>query len=163
MACAATRGCGYTRAKAVTRGMSESTAGPTAARVGLSKYPRLLIPLKAMLKPGVWTRLRGPRVSEGHSALRALPIWVGCAATWGHDNIQAWAAAWDHVRVCGPTTDRVCYVYGPRCHQRPHRCLRSRLYPMAYCPKTMLPLGPWCHLDQDCCQGPRLGSWTFHS
>lgn len=44
-------------------------------------------------------------------------------ATWDHSNIWAWAAAYEHVRVCGPATVRICInISDTFCHQRPHRC-----------------------------------------
>lgn len=35
--------------------------------------------------------------SNGHSFMGAMPIWVACTATWGHDDVQTWDADKDHV------------------------------------------------------------------
>lgn len=57
------------------------------AWVVLNQYPCFLIPLKAMLMPGVWAATRTMLVCEGHSSVGAMPVWVGCIVTWGDDDI----------------------------------------------------------------------------
>lgn len=47
-------------------------------------------------------------VPEGQTAARALQIRVACAATWGHSDIRAPAAARDCVWVHSPATASIC-------------------------------------------------------
>lgn len=52
----------------------------------------------------VWTATWCHVVSKGHAASRAMLVWVACATTWGHSDIQNQAtatkvAAKDHVWV----------------------------------------------------------------
>ena len=46
-------------------------------------------------------------VVEGHAAVRAMQIWVSCAATQCHGVVQIRAAAENHAWFCGPTVARV--------------------------------------------------------
>lgn len=39
--------------------------------------------------PGIHT---ATLVSEGHTAMEAMPVWVACTASWGHDNHMDWIA-----------------------------------------------------------------------
>lgn len=58
---------------------------------------------------------------ESHATTGAMPIWVICNASQGHDDIWAWVADKDHIPVHGFIAARV-YVDvrgGPGCHQRP--------------------------------------------
>lgn len=53
---------------------------------------------------GIWPYPGVTLVSDGHAALGAMLIRVAYAATWGQVDIRTWAAAWNHVWVCDPTT-----------------------------------------------------------
>lgn len=46
-------------------------------------------------------------VVEGHAAVRAMQIWMPCAATQFHGVVQVRASAEGHAWFCGPTVARV--------------------------------------------------------
>lgn len=59
--------------------------------------------------------------SESLTATRPTPFSIASSASWGHCDIQAWAAIKGHVLVHGPTAARVYIdVHGPWYHLRTH-------------------------------------------
>lgn len=88
--------------------------------------------------PKVGLPPRDMLVPKCHAASGARLIWGTCDISYGDNDIQAWAAAKEHIKVYGPFAAWVCVA--TRGHMN-DQDLGLYLWPDC-CPRSMPLLGP---------------------
>lgn len=91
----------------------------------------LLIPSKAYQCQRSQTLLGTTLMSEAHTAVGDMQIWVVCTTPWGYGDIQTWTTTRDHVCVCSSTTAGIYGdPHGPLQCQRLNEVLGSSMSAM---------------------------------